>query len=248
MNIITDQKIIYYFEELGLSSYEARTYLFLLRNGQSYGNEISRGTGIPSSKIYETVARLVEKGLAYPIGSNPVRYETLPIKEFLNQKQKYISTVIQDLRENEKVIQTSQNSELLWHLSGRKRLIGKAQELIDGSENEILLSMWPEESEALKSNLKNAESRRVKIVSIQFGDTYLEIGKVFKHIDTSTVHERHGSELFLVVDQTGGMFMYFEKPKGWKGYYSCFLQVLFPGFCKHLLQQHTQGNLRVVFH
>jgi len=28
----------------------------------------------------------------------------------------------------------------------------------------------------------------------------------------------------------------------------CFLQVFFPGFCNYLLQQLTQGILRVVFH
>ena len=33
-------------------------------------------------------------------------------------------------------------------------------------------------------------------------------------------------------------------PRGGK----CFLQVLFPGFCKQPFQQHTQGILRIVFH
>ena len=92
--MVTDQNIIRNFEELGLTNYEARTYLFLLMNNESYGNEISKGTGIPNSKIYETVSRLVEKGLAYPISSKPIRYEALPLSEFLTQKQKEIVNVI----------------------------------------------------------------------------------------------------------------------------------------------------------
>lgn len=218
--MVTDQNIIRNFEELGLTNYEARTYLFLLMNNESYGNEISKGTGIPNSKIYETVSRLVEKGLAYPISSSPIRYEALPLSEFLTQKQKEIVTVIQKLKDSKELIETAKHSELLWHIADRKSLVSKARALIDKSKKEILISMWPEEADVLKANLQKAEDRKVKIYSIQFGSTYLEIGKVYKHIDTPTVLEKHGSELFLVVDQEEGMFMYFEKMKGWKGYFS----------------------------
>jgi HTH-type transcriptional regulator, sugar sensing transcriptional regulator len=220
MPAIPDENIILNFENLGLSNYEARTYLFLLRNGQSYGNEVSKQTGIPGSKIYETISRLVEKGLAYPIQSNPVRYQALPLKDFLNRKQKDVNKVLKDLEDSEELIQTAQQTELLWHISGRKSLTEKARELIDSAEKEILISLWPDAAALVKENLEAALTRGVKLYSLQFGDTYLEIGTVYKHIMVPTVHERHGSEMFLLVDKAEGMFMYFEKLKGWKGYYS----------------------------
>lgn len=252
MTNITNEHIILNFEQLGLSNYEARTYLFLLRNGQGYGNEISKQTGIPGSKIYETVSRLVEKGLAYPIQSSPVRYQALPLREFLNQKQKDVTKVVTYLEQNVELIEAAQQTELLWHVSGRKSLVEKAQELIDRAEKEILISLWPDASEVLQGNLEMAQSRGVNICSIQFGDTYLEIGTVYKHIMVPTVHERHGSELFLLVDKAEGMFMYHEKLKGWKGYYSSSLGMVrvIENYIRHdiytnrLLQDHKEAAVK----
>ena len=45
---------------LGLSLYEARLYLGLLKGGPQNGNELSRSSGVPSSKVYGMLDRLVE--------------------------------------------------------------------------------------------------------------------------------------------------------------------------------------------
>lgn len=220
MRKATDFEIINRFESLGLSNYEARVYLFLLRNGQSYGNEVSKNTGIPGSKIYETLSRLVEKGLAHLIQGKPIHYQALPLKEFLNQWQTDASRVVEYLMDNKERIETAPQSELLWHLSGRKQLIEKIKEIIDSAEHNILISLWPNESAELEDNLRQAYERKVQITSIQFGKISLNIGNVYKHINTSSVEARHGSELFILVDQWKGMFMYYEDPRGWVGYHS----------------------------
>lgn len=216
----TDRKICSYFEQLGLSNYEARVYLFLLRNGQSYGNEISKNTGIPSSKIYETLSRLVEKGLAHLIQTKPIRYQALPLKEFLSQWQADATRTLKFLMDNENLIETKPQSELLWHISGRKEIMEKVKEIIDSAENTILISLWPDDALELKANLRMAHQRKVQITSIQYGDKSLDIGRVYKHLNTSTVNERHGSELFILADRKKGLFLHFENSKGWVGYYS----------------------------
>lgn len=216
----TDFEIISRFERLGLSNYEARVYIFLLRNGQSYGNEVSKNTGIPGSKIYETLSRLVEKDLAHLIQGKPIHYQALPLKEFLNQWQTDANRVVEYLTDNKEQIETAPQSELLWHLSGKKQLIGKIKEIIDSAEHSILISLWPNESAEVEDNLRQAYERKVQITSIQFGEISLDIGNVFKHVNTSSVEARHGSELFLLVDGCKGMFMYYEDPVGWVGYHS----------------------------
>lgn len=216
----TDHSICSRFEKLGLTNYEARVYMFLLRNGQSYGNEISKNTGVPGSKIYETLSRLVDKGLAHLIQSKPIRYQALPLKEFLNRWQADASRTIEYLRENEDQIVTKPQNELLWHISGKKQIMEKIKEIIDSAENSILISLWPEGAAEVEENLRRADERNVQITSIQFGETSLNIGRVFKHLNTPTVEERHGSELFILADRKKGMFMCYESPKGWVGYHS----------------------------
>jgi HTH-type transcriptional regulator, sugar sensing transcriptional regulator len=216
----TDLEIISRFEHLGLSNYEARVYVFLLRKGQSYGNEISKNTGIPGSKIYETLSRLVEKGLAHLIQTKPVRYQALPLEEFLRMWQTDASRIIQYLNDNKEQIEAEPQSELMWHISGKKQLLDKLKDIIDSARSEIIISLWPREAAEVKDNLLEAQDRNVKITSIQFGEISLNIGKVFQHVNTSTIEARHGSELFVLADKRRGMFMYYENSKGWVGYHS----------------------------
>lgn len=217
---VTDKEILNSLEKLGLTLYEARAYLCLLRHGESYGSEISKKSGVPGPKIYETLARLVEKGLAYLIEGNPVRYQALPLEEFLKGKEKEVNRIADFLRDHQGLIEAEDAPELLWHISGRRRLLDKAKELISRASQEILISLWPEESAELEDCLKKAEEGGVRVISIQFGEKCLEVGRVYRHIMVPTVYERHGSEMFLLVDKSEGMFMYFEKLKGWKGYYT----------------------------
>ena len=216
----TDKEIIGQFEKFGLTKYEAKAYLTLLRGGESYGGEISKNSGIPGSKVYETLDRLVEKGLAYPIPGTPVRYQSLPLKDFLNIKQKDFERTLKFLEEKKEFICKPDTAELLWYLTGRERLIDKAAEIIDSAASEVLISLWPEEASELRANLEKADQRNVAIVSIQFNQHCLNIGKVYKHISVPAVRERHGSEMFLSVDRSKCMFMFFEDLHGWKGFYT----------------------------
>lgn len=53
--------------EIGLSPNESKIYLALLENGESTVSEISSETNIHRRNIYDTVGRLVEKGLVFQI-------------------------------------------------------------------------------------------------------------------------------------------------------------------------------------
>ncbi|MGV8150383.1 MAG: TrmB family transcriptional regulator [Candidatus Woesearchaeota archaeon] len=51
-------------KELGLSEYEEKTYLSLIKLGKSTASAISRDSGVSYGKIYEILASLENKGLA----------------------------------------------------------------------------------------------------------------------------------------------------------------------------------------
>src|SRR5262245_36335071 len=52
---------------LGMSLYEARVYVGLLRQGSQNGNELSKSAGIPSSKVYSTLERLASRGIVHSV-------------------------------------------------------------------------------------------------------------------------------------------------------------------------------------
>ena len=49
-------------EYLGLSEYEAKTYISLIREGPSTARRLSMISNVPRTKIYGTLKKLIEKG------------------------------------------------------------------------------------------------------------------------------------------------------------------------------------------
>ena len=66
----------------GLTRQEANLYLTLLSHGELSGYEAAKLTGISRSNTYNALAGLVEKGAAYSMEENVVRYTAVPFREF----------------------------------------------------------------------------------------------------------------------------------------------------------------------
>jgi sugar-specific transcriptional regulator TrmB len=78
-------------KEIGLTNSEAKVYLALLKVGLSSKSRIITHARIASSKIYEVLDKLMDKGLVSMIIKNNVRnYEAAPverIKDFIREKK-----------------------------------------------------------------------------------------------------------------------------------------------------------------
>jgi len=59
---------------LGLTSYEARAYLALIRRDSSAAAEVSRLSRLPRQRVYDVLTSLVDKGLATTRPGTPVKY------------------------------------------------------------------------------------------------------------------------------------------------------------------------------
>ena len=64
---LMDEGVLDRLRILGMSLYEARIYIGLLRHGPQNGNEVSKSAGIPSSKVYSTLERLASKGIVHSV-------------------------------------------------------------------------------------------------------------------------------------------------------------------------------------
>jgi sugar-specific transcriptional regulator TrmB len=64
--------------KLGVTTYEAKAYLALIRRDSSTAAEVSRLAGVPRQRIYDVLASLVEKGLASHRPGSPVKYAPTP--------------------------------------------------------------------------------------------------------------------------------------------------------------------------
>jgi len=65
-------------QRLGLTSYEARAYLALLRRDSSTAAETARLASLPRQRVYDVLSSLVEKGLASTRPGKAVKYAATP--------------------------------------------------------------------------------------------------------------------------------------------------------------------------
>jgi sugar-specific transcriptional regulator TrmB len=70
-------------EEFGLSEYESRAYLALLKHDSLSVSELAYHAQIPRTKAYAVIKTLVRKGLAELLDKKPVRCRALPPEETL---------------------------------------------------------------------------------------------------------------------------------------------------------------------
>ena len=142
-------------EKVGLTNYEIKSFVSLLKSGELTASDLSQKCGVPYSKIYEILGSLEEKGW---IGSNDAR----PTKYFAKSPNTALQTTKQkaeiDFGKNEKIIlndlspiyEKSGVSERpdIWVVTGTMNIVTKIFELIESCKKEVLIAI-PKAGEGL---------------------------------------------------------------------------------------------------
>ena len=79
------KKLVAQLQNLNFTQYESRAYLSLLEQGNVTGYELAKNSGIPASKIYAVLNKLMEKEVILALDSEPVKYTPLPPKDVLSR-------------------------------------------------------------------------------------------------------------------------------------------------------------------
>ena len=195
------QTIIAKLSEIGLSEYEAKAYLALLRHSPSTAYEIAKESGIPTSKIYQVIHKLTEKGICLLSEENGKTKHYIPIQpdEFLNQYKSTVGTLVDSLKEEFTSIDSRQDASHIWNISEYDHLVDKAKRIIDSAQSMLLLSLWKEELESLETSLRNAQGRGVQIALVHFGLPKLEVGQVYYHPIEDTLYAEKGGRGFVLI-------------------------------------------------
>ncbi len=210
--------------ELGLTDYEARTYVALLLCQPATAYEVAKEAGIPSSKIYETVSRLLEKGVIQGVSDGKgrgQRYVALNSKDFIRTKQEEVLQKTDRLGTLLDSLKSEADTNLVWQLTTEDSIFNKAKQLIHQAEDNLLISLWPEELEELQEGLLDAVNRCVKVAMVHFGVPQTQIGATFHHpVEQSIYQEKGGRGLTVVADSQLVLMATFFQHGGVEGAWS----------------------------
>ena len=163
MALSENTAIIESFEKLGLSTNEAKVYLALLENHPITGYQLSKISGILRPIVYEMLTRLMEKGGARIVKSNPDSYIPAEFEEFLRNIEIDFSDARKNIASVLKETMVIDDSDFFWNITGIKNIVNSVAMMIERSEKEIYInvqnqeiynSIYPGIEEKLKSGIK----------------------------------------------------------------------------------------------
>jgi len=173
------EKAVKFLKEFGLNAYEAKAYLSLLLQPRITASEVSKISGVPPQRIYDSLKKLEEKGFIYSIGEKPKLYVPLPLKEALTgrvyqlrlefeKKEKFLKSLINEVekyvpkRRNEK-----EQPERILTIEGEENISSKALELISETKKTLWIAgIKPLFKFGCRGNLDKYLGDSVKLIAV----------------------------------------------------------------------------------
>jgi len=208
-------------EECGLARNEALVYLALLRIGKARSGEVVREAKISGGKIYETLYKLVDKGLVKEVSENG-------IKRFIANDPK---TLIAYLKEKEKNFREKENelNKAIPLLSSLKKLEPESESvsLVKGIKgiSPVVYSILEKAKEIRIMGIKSSKKeeynnfwrawhrKRVELkreAKMLFSDRNTEYWKFFKKLKHTKVKEllHLSPSAIMIIDNNSFLFSY----------------------------------------
>ncbi len=177
----------------GLTRQEAKVYLLLLTEGCLSGYEAAKRAGISRSNAYGALAGLVDKGAAYVLEEQSVRYEAVPVKEFCENKIHFLSETAKELEQ--KIPKEMHQEEHYITIRGRRNVEDKIRNMLRQTKERVYLFGTVSTLTLFEQELQDLVGRGRKVVLLTEGPFELKGAVVYR-----TAHE--GSSIRLITDSS----------------------------------------------
>jgi sugar-specific transcriptional regulator TrmB len=132
--------------DIGLSEYEARVYLALIRKGPMKASVASLASGVPRGKIYSILKKLIEMELAIEVKGNPKRFAPIPpatafeeyFKEYERRTKNLLATITsleQNFEETRSKAVYSRST--IWCIRGKDNILDKIKDLLSNAHDRV---------------------------------------------------------------------------------------------------------------
>jgi len=147
--LAVEEKEVAAIQRLGLTEYETRIYLTVVKMGPIKASEISFFGQVPRTKTYGAIKELERKGLLRIIPGKPELYAPqspsevlMPLVTKLNREVKDSETVVQALTvafESSKYVKRDVPKEAseFWEIEGRQNLFNKLNQILNDASKTI---------------------------------------------------------------------------------------------------------------
>jgi len=188
-------------QAIGLTEYEAKVYVALLRDSPATGYQLSKQAGVPRSMVYEALGRLQARGAVLTTDeSRATLYRPLPPDVLLNRYDQEQRRLTSSLREELSTLHTASDEDRIWSVTGRGSVLTYAMRMLDEARSEALLVLNDGDLDTLRDKIIAASARGVSISSLLTGLGELHCGRVARHPPQESALQHLMDDLVVVID------------------------------------------------
>jgi sugar-specific transcriptional regulator TrmB len=153
---------------IGLSPYESMTYIALVAHGFGDAETIAETAGIPRTSSYKVLQSLQRKGFAIATSGRPVIYKPEAPSKMREMVEAQIRETFEKLELLHDIVGEKGEPQLVYTITGRKKVLAKIGEMLDMSASKFLISspVFAEIRDELGKKLSNAIQRGVEVTVI----------------------------------------------------------------------------------
>lgn len=192
-------------QKFGFSQYESQVFEVLASSEEPMdATNIVKYSGVPKSKIYEVISRMIEKGMVLDSVSEKKKlYTALPLPIVIEK-------LTTEFQENVQQLKTSTSKrkfydEHVWSLKVDSSIRAQTKQLLQGAEKSIKVSAWQDDVLDYLPLLEEKEEQGVDVEVLVVGEMDSSLSNVHTLIPAQ---EHHSLERFrlVVVDETEVIF------------------------------------------
>lgn len=205
-------------EQIGLSKNEIKLYFTLLELDQSTATPIVKKSGIPNSKVYPTLEKLIRRGLVSYVIKNNVKYfqasDPKNLIEFLNNKENLIvkqkeeiEKLIPEIEQRRKLAKNKQESYIYEGIAGMKAAFNSILNTVHPKEEYYVLTLGEELGrEELKNFFRDyhkkriAKKIRVKLIANENVKSIFQKHHTYKNMKIKYTKQKLPAGIFIFND------------------------------------------------
>lgn len=156
-----------YLKSFGLTGQEAVIYEVLLKNEAMTGYEVAKETGISRSNVYNSMSGLVEKGAAYQVKGNPVRYVCVSVGKFCDHTLYELEQRADYLKEHAPKPQPARDGYIT--IQGERHIRDVLRDMLVSCEKRVYFMAQAEIMQFFDKELKRLADSGKKVVLLTEG-------------------------------------------------------------------------------
>ena len=196
---------------LGFNSYEAKVYLALLKRHPATGYEVSKASGVPQARAYDTLKALEANRFVVGLGGKPATYSPISPEELLDRWERSFKGTVSHLREALPSL-TDSSVDPMTNLHGEEPIFDHIRSTIQHTKQSLYLELWDEDAKHLQSELDAAAKRNVDIRIVSYGDVAVDKALIYPHGHQKEIVQALGGRwIVLTSDDEEGLLASFPE-------------------------------------